>query len=439
MVGHLAGGPLQFAVGGAIRYEAVDAPSANDDYAGPTQRYFRLNAFGTEGDRTVYSAFAELNAPIVEQFEVNLSGRYDNYSSGQDAFSPKVGAKFTPIREVALRGTYSRGFRIPSFAEANALPTTGFVNATSTLYPNSYLAQYGCSQATFSSCPVYIRSASYGSTSLGTEGLEPEKSRSFTAGVIFEPKRNLTLTVDYFNIKKTNAIVTADAAPAIAAYYAGQAIPSGFNVIADNADPAFANALPRIAFVESGFINANTIRSEGIDINATARFDFGPVRFSTSVDASYIIDLSTTFPDGTTQSYEGTLGNYNLTAGSGTPEWRATWQNTIDFGEASLTATANYFDGYDLSAEDQTGPGTANQCGLNPGYVPCKVSDYLTVDLVGTFKVTDRASFYINVLNVLDDLPPIDPVTYGAHLYNAVQGGTGILGRSFRAGFRFGL
>src|SRR3546814_2618398 len=68
----------------------------------------------------IYSAYAELNAPIFDQLEVNASGRYDRYSGGLDNFSPKIGVKVKPIKEVLLRGTYSRGFRVPSFGEANA-------------------------------------------------------------------------------------------------------------------------------------------------------------------------------------------------------------------------------------------------------------------------------------------------------------------------------
>ena len=34
------------------------------------------------------------------------------------------------------------------------------------------------------------------------------------------------------------------------------------------------------------------------------------------------------------------------------------------------------------------------------------------------------------------ELPPIDVVTYGAHNYNPVQGGRGILGRYIKAGFK---
>ncbi|MFX7930455.1 hypothetical protein ABTK36_20065, partial [Acinetobacter baumannii] len=87
-----------------------------------------------------------------------------------------------------------------SFAEANAIPTTGFVTAASSLYHNTYLAQYGCSLATFNSCPTYIRSASYGQTTLASPNLQPEKSRSWTGGVSFTPVRNITLTFDFYDI-----------------------------------------------------------------------------------------------------------------------------------------------------------------------------------------------------------------------------------------------
>jgi iron complex outermembrane receptor protein len=433
----LPGGPLQLGVGAAIRYEAIDAPSGNSDINGPTERYFTLNAFGTKGDRTVYSGFAELSAPIFEQLEVNLSGRYDKYSSGQSAFSPKVGVKVTPVRQLAIRGTYSRGFRIPSIAEAGGLPTSGFVTASSSTYSDAFLADYGCSQATFASCPAYIRTSSYGQTSLSTPDLEPEKSRSFTGGVVFEPTRAIVLTVDYYNIRKTGAITTLTPGPALAAYSAGTAIPPGYNIIADSADPQFPNATPRVAFIQSNYVNANTVQTSGIDASLTGTFDIADgVRFTSSAQATYIIELSTTI-DGVKEQYEGTLGNFNLTAGSGTPEWRGAWQNTLETGNFSLTGTANYFDGYDLSAADQGG--TQGDCSLAPAYADCRVESYITVDLVGSVKVNDRFTFYAQVLNVFDDLPPIDVVTYGANLYNPVQGGTGLLGRSFRAGVRIGL
>lgn len=433
----LPGGPLQLGFGGSIFYEAVDAPSANDDYNGPTQRFFTLNAFGTRGSRTVTSAFAEINAPIVDMLEVNASGRYDHYSSGQSAFSPKIGAKFTPIREVVLRGTYSRGFRIPSFGEANALPTTGFVSQSVSNIPAAFLAQYGanCRPDNAAGCPGYITVYAIGLTTLASPDLEPEKSRSFTAGILFEPIRNLTLTVDYFNIRKTGAITAPSSDPAISAYYAGTPIPAGYNVIADAPDPNHPNARPRIAFVESQLINANTIQSEGIDFGINFTRDFGGFRWTSNLDASLILELSTTFPDGRRETYVDTLGNFNLTAGSGTFRWRGTWQNTIETGPLMLTGTVNYVGGYDLSAMDQ---GTEyRDCGLAPDYVECRVKRYITADLNATIKVTDDFSFYFNAINLFDAMPGVDPVTYGAFNYNAVQVGNNILGRQYRAGAKF--
>ena len=448
----LPGGPLQLGVGGTIYYEAVDAPSANTDINGPTQRYFTINAFGTKGNRTVEGAFFEINAPVLNPLLINVSGRYDHYSSGQSYFSPKVGAKFTPIRQIAIRGTYSKGFRIPSFAEANALPTTGYVTNNAQLFNDGYLAQYNCTVATFSTCPTYLRLGSYGLTTLASPDLKPEKSRSFTGGILFEPIRNVSFTVDYFNIKKTGAITTLSAGDALAAYYTGGTVPPGFKVIPDAPDAAFPTQKPRVAFVQSQLVNSNTLKSEGIDFGANTRYDLGPVRWTSNLDATLQLELSTTFPDGHRETYVDTLGNFNLTAGSGTFRWHGNWQNTFDFAPFSITGTVNYTSGYNLSAQDQEGStkntGTADapvivstygDCGLapQPAYTGCRVKSYVTFDLNVTTKVTDQFSFYVNALNLFNRLPDIDPVTYGAYLYNPVQAGEGIYGRYFRAGAKF--
>lgn len=428
----LPGGPLQIGVGGSVRYEAVDAPSGNSDFNGPTERYFTLNAFGTKGDRTVTSAYAELQAPILDQVEINVSGRYDHYSSGQSAFSPKAGIKFRPTKSLMIRGTWSRGFRIPSFAEANALPTTGYVTNTSQLFNDGYLAQYGCTVDTFASCPTYIRQGSYGLTTLASPDLDPEKSRSFTLGVFYEPIRNVSLSVDFYDIKKTGAITNASTGPAIDAYYNGEAIPDGFNVIADAPDPNFPNATPRIAFVEANLINANTIVSRGLDFAINANHDFGEVSWASNLEASYIMLLETRFPDGTKERYDGTLGNFNLTAGSGTPKWHGTWINSIGYKDWTFTGTVNYFDGYDLSAMDQGND--YKDCGLNDGSQPCRVESYITFDANIAVRVMDRFTISATMLNVFDNMPPVDLVTYGANAYNPVQGGRGILGRYFKLG-----
>lgn len=439
---NLPGGPVQVAVGAEVRYEDLFNPSGNPDYNGPTQRYFVLNAFGAAGHRFAESGFFEIAAPVFKQLELGVSGRYDTYSSGQSHFSPKFTAKFTPVKQIAFRGTYSEGFRIPSFAESGALPTTGYVTVQTTQLPQAFINQH----LTADGKPdAYLQGITIGETTVGTAGLRPEKSRSFTLGTILKPHRDLTFTVDYYNIKKTDAITSVNFQSAIDAYYATGALKTGpVTIIPDQVDVDHPNAQPLAAFAQGGFINANTIETSGLDfgIDFTHRFN-DRIRFTSRGDATWILKLNTSFPDGHTEHYVGTLGNFNLTAGSGTPEWKATWQNTIDIGKVSLTATAYYTSGYNYSAEDQGG--IAGDCSLVPtnldglAYQPCNVKAFVDVDMHLEFRPLEGkdTTLYLDVLNIAGVTPPFDGTTYGAYLYNPVVGDQGIIGRTFRAGVRF--
>ncbi len=437
----LPGGRVQAAIGGAIRYESLNDPSGNPDYNGPTQRYFVLNAFGAAGSRYVESGYFELNAPVFKFLEIDGSGRYDHYSSGQSNFSPKIGAKFTPIKQIAIRGTFSRGFRIPSFAEAGALPTTGYVTQSIGNLPQNLINQHLNGQGTGPN--TYLSTYSIGETTVGNPNLAPEKSRNFSVGAIVEPVRNISFTVDYYNIVKTNVITAVTFTDAINNYYAtGGLSYKGVTIIPDEFDPDHPNGLRRIAFAQGSYINANRIDTSGIDVGARVRYDITPgVRLNMSGEAIYIFKLNTSFPDGHVEHYAGTLGNFNLTAGTGTPRWRANLQSSFEFGDkASLTATAYYTSGYNYSAEDQGG--VAGDCGLVPqnqdgaAYQPCDVKSFVTVDLHGAINVNKQFTLYADLLNVADRKPPIDATTYGAYLYNPVVGDAGIIGRSFRVGVK---
>lgn len=433
---NLPGGPAQLGLGATVFYEGVNDPSGNPDTNGPTQRYFRLNAFGTVGHRTVKSVFGELALPVVKGAEVNLSGRYDNYSTGYDYFSPKAQVKLQPFGSlITLRGSYSKGFRAPSFAETNSLPTTGYVPINAKSLPNAFLAQYGagCNQSTVNTaaCSSYLNGDSYGLTTVGTQGLKPEKSQSIDLGVVIEPIRNWTLSLDYFRILKTDAIQAADASGAIAAYYNGTAIPAGFTVIPAAPDVNNPNAKPLIGFVQTGFVNADSQHAQGLDIELNGRATlFHKIKWTTHVEASTIFLLDTVFSDHV-ERYDGTLGNYNLTAGTGTPKWRGNWQNTFDIGKFELSGITNFTSGYVLSAQDQGG--AYKDCSLGVSYVACRVPHYITFDLSAKVKVNGHFTIIGNMLNVFNTYPPIDPVTYGGYLYNpVVAGDAGILGRYFK-------
>jgi iron complex outermembrane receptor protein len=103
------------AVGAQYRKEKLTNNSANPNLDVPG-----LSTAQAYGSRSVKAAYFELDAPVLESLDIGLSGRYDRYSTGIGKFSPKATAKFQPIRQFAVRGTYSKGFRAPTFAESAA-------------------------------------------------------------------------------------------------------------------------------------------------------------------------------------------------------------------------------------------------------------------------------------------------------------------------------
>jgi len=439
----LPGGPLQAAVGLAYRHEAINDQSANpENLAHPYDRYFTINAVGAVGSRNVKSAFFEVNAPIIDQLELNASGRYDDYSSGQTNFSPKFGAKFKPIDQLLIRGTWSKGFRIPSFNEAFGLPTTGYT----TLSVNC--TTYAAFCAAHNNNTYATGQYSLGRTSIGNPALDPEKSTSWTLGAVFEPMRNLSFTVDYFNIKVKDVIANISAADQNAALDAflrsgtTNAVP-GVTVIGAPADPQFPNAQVLPQFIQFSFQNADTEEVQGIDFGVNFSHDFGPISFSTNLDASYLMKYRVIREDGTVERYDGSLSPCDYTSCSGSPKWRATWSSTIGIGNLDITPVVYYTHGYDLASVDYGGIkgdcegsiGASVVTYQNGDPVLCKVGAQWNADLNLNYEVSENLNVYVNVLNVLGIDPKFDPsAAYSIFQYNPAWGQANIVGRYFRIG-----
>src|SRR5690606_2956210 len=296
----------------------------------------------------------EIDAPVIDMLELSFSGRYDKYSTGQDAFSPKVGAKLKPIPEVAIRGTWSKGFRIPSFNEAFGLPTTGYI----TQVVNCANAQAFCDA--HDNNAYATGQYSVGLTQVGNPNLDPERSTAFTAGVIIEPIRNVSLTVDFWHIKVKDLIGTPGGqGEAIAQYYANNGVVTvpGFTAIPGTPDPNFPNALPLLGFLQSSFTNQDSQVVSGLDFGINVSHPITEnIRWRSLAEASWLMKYKVTRDNGDVERYEGTLSPCNITSCSGAPEWRATWQNSFDiYDDTTLSLTAYYTDGYDTASIDYGG------------------------------------------------------------------------------------
>ena len=447
----LPGGPLQLAIGGQVRRETLE--NNNQNAALDTYGLSTASAFGSH---TVSAAYFEADAPILDQVELNVSGRYDHYSEGFSHFSPKVGVKFTPIKELAIRGTYAEGFRAPTFAESG--PRSQYAGFVSTTPPCNFILQHG-GTGTAASCSAngnpYNLNYNLGRGLAGNPNLQPEISRSFTGGVIFQPVRWLSLTVDYYNVRKKNLIVTGpDFGKAVAAYYnsanlaaaqtAVAGVGQGYSVnTTDAVDPLFPNALPRVLIINVPYVNANYALTSGIDFSATATVPLGDgIKFTSRIEATHVIKYNLVTSAGV-QHYAGTMGPYDLSSGNGTPSWRGNWQNTLDFGDFALSGTAYYVGRIKAVSQDQGLPLDCANGNLYTRSAPqnetfCYVRRFINVDLNATVKAADNFTFFFNVKNVFDAKAPVAPAAYSsAPNFLTTWHYAGLIGRQFRAGASF--
>ncbi|HEY8877337.1 MAG TPA: TonB-dependent receptor [Roseateles sp.] len=195
----LAGGDLAVAVGGEYRREKQDYHQSDalkqDLILGETSQ-------GPDSDfgksRKVGAVFGELSAPITKQLELQAALRYEHYQVSGGALSPKLGLKYVPMKELLLRASVGKGFRAPSLSDLYR-PLNQGSSAT--------LVDPVCLAADPSNTPTDC-SDIWVTYNYSNAKLKPEKSRQFSAGMVFEPQRGVSLNLDYWNIEKTNLIST---------------------------------------------------------------------------------------------------------------------------------------------------------------------------------------------------------------------------------------
>ncbi|SFJ59385.1 iron complex outermembrane recepter protein [Sphingomonas sp. NFR04] len=444
----LAGGDLNVGGGFQIRRETLMNRNQNSDLA-----YYGLTTSSAQGRQTVTAGFFEIDAPFTRTFDLNVSGRYDHYSQGYSHFSPKVGAKFSPIEQVSFRATYSQGFRAPTFAEYN--PASSYSGFTTFAPPQSFVDAHPGNAA-------YSGSYSIGAGSKGNPDILPEVSRSVTIGTMLKPTRWFNMTVDYYNIRKSNLIVSGPLqAKAIDAYYAQTTAAAGCAAVAavgqgykcnvvDGVDPVNPTALPRLLVLDVPYVNANYQVSSGLDMQASVDLHLADrMRLISRVDVTRVLRLDLVTPEGVMQKYAGTLGPYNLSSGGGTPRIRGNWQNALEFGKVSLTATTYYVGRIKQVAADTITPvnGAIDlSCANNKAPIvkggdksyQCYIRPFIYADLNAAVQVNDQFRFFVNVQNFTNARAPLASGAYTSNPnYLNAWHYAGLVGRSFSAGANF--
>lgn len=424
----LPGGPLDFAIGVEGRHLTADNPAPPYTASGDIVSFGAGFSSGTE---TVKAAYTELVAPIARWLEIDASGRYDYYTSNLNAFTPKFGVKWTPLSMLAVRGTFSRGFRVPGIAERGTARSAG-----ATLGPVDPVR-----------CPVTqlasdCNGAEIGLLSVSNPNLRPEQSRSYTLGLVLEPIRQVNLSLDYFNIRRDGDIIFSTAAGGVPTRGAPQA--------------AYPNLSGPYIFEMAPYINALFTRTAGIDADLRTKINFnGLGDLTLAFTATYLTmfqqDVPVSFPGGSIQpvlaSYVGTVGPTVISGEVGTPRTRGTIQLAWQRGDFTVGSFVNYHSG--MKAVDQSLPSFVPDP-ANPGKsliafpcltpinpTSCHIASFTTTDFFFQYNLNERMVLHFELANAFDRIAPLNTVSYGGVNYNPSLDQAGAVGRYVQLGVRY--
>ncbi len=377
----LDGGDVVLALGAEARREETEFRSTDvlkaNDIVGDRSTLSSAPALlaDTANTRNVKGAYAEVVAPFSKQWEVQLAVRQDRYDGVYDArlnrttqklttTNPKVGISFRPDNTMLLRASYGTGFRAPSISELFRPLRAGIT-------------------ASFVRDPVSGDVGQLNVDRFSNPDLRPEKSKQFSLGVVYEPSRNWSGSMDYWSIRKTDIISEI-----------------GEETIFSN--PVYYNDPAIVRRFSDGFVDVITVKKEnrgklntsGLDIALRWRGDSGAYgRFSAGLIGTVITEYQ--FATDPRSPLVDGLGRFR--DDKAVQRWRHKLNLDWDRGPFGLTLANTYLSSY----RDQNVPGLAA-----PEWNNRDVDAYSLWDLTGSYRITQSLRLRAGVLNVLNTAPP---------------------------------
>lgn len=375
----LAGGDLAVAIGGEARREKnTFTPSAlllsdniNNDAAPEGGQ-------STSDSRNVFAAYTEVLVPFAKQWEAQVSARYDHYQQVGGAASPKIGLSYRPTEGVLLRGSAGRGFRAPSMTELHR-PTV--YSSTATLPDPVYCATV---ENNYADCADNWDTRRYSNANL-----KPERSRQFSIGAVVAAGKNVSATLDYWNIKRTDLISEI-----------------GDDIILGNlakyGDLVHRDADGLIDYIELRKENRGAQVARGLDLSITVRGVDTPVgRFGGRVNGTYVLTSRIQNAPG-----DDFVSNLNRFVTDGVVQrWRHTISVDWERGPVSASLQNTWSSGY----EDQN-----TAINIDDGSVVAanRFKPYSLWDLSGAYVVNPHLKLRAGLQNMFNQAPPYSNQAY---------------------------
>lgn len=274
----------------------------------------------TRGSYNVVSFYQEISVPFTEKLTGEFALRFDDYSTFGKASTWKAGLTYELTSDIMVRGVAATGFRAPNVSELFGGNTGSY----------DYLTDpWGNEQD-----PQIL--VNYSSDA----NLKAEESESFTTGFVFSPSQidGLSMTVDYWRFKVTNAITRLDAQVGLNNCFAGNTTACETFQITPAGDLSnFTNPLTNVG-------NQDT---SGIDANIRYRFDAAGLTWTINNDTTWLLKFKqdgleyTNTVDGNFGGYAELRNNFSIQAGQG--DWNVTYFNRY-IGETEYLADGSKID-----------------------------------------------------------------------------------------------
>ena len=395
-LGQTWAGPIKLALGLGYRRDQVNSVSDPiSDLNGWRQGTF-ASYRGKQNVKEVYgeaSVPLARDGPLLRSLDLDLAGRYVDYSVSGNSFVWKTGLNWALNRSIRLRGTYSKDFRAPKIDDLFSASSLRAGNTVLDFQNN--------------------RAANVNTLAGGNRLLKPEVAHTLTGGVILQPEfiPGLQLSADYFNIKLKNAITVPTAQEVVNRCGLG--------------DATFCAGITRdpttglITTVQVTTFNSQTLKTHGVDVEGSYQFPLFAGDFNIRTVGTYTPTLTTSSGGAAVNTAGQLQGTY------ATPKWRVATTLLYTQGPLTLRALFNY-----------VGPGTYDNTygplDLDRNHYPA----YLFTDISAQYDLTKNLQIYAKVENLLNTAPPLLAANTITIALSSVSQFHDLRGRNFGLGAR---
>ena len=344
----LPSGPLGMAAGFHLRKdEIVDTPGA----VTLADNSWGLSGAGvTEGEETTNEVYVEFAVPLladlpyVQGLDLSLSGRYTDTDTSGDATTYKVGLNWAVSDTIRFRATHGTSFRAPALFELYLADQTSFIGQRN-IDPCLNLDQRVADGTLQTTDLIYVNCRNPAGPGGGVAGdftggvssaevvtggglgvLEPETSQATVIGVVLTPpESNLSIAVDYFDIKIEDQVDVLGAGGILAACYLSENFPNDPICSQFDRNPTTS----AIDQVRDSYLNVAEQNNRGLDFTTRWFHDFSWGTLSLDSQTTWTLESNqSTFADFGTD-FLGDIGNPelvgNINATVSRGPWTAFW------------------------------------------------------------------------------------------------------------------